>query len=293
VPFNIKREWGAVIFKHTSGPSYYQYSGLNQFGEIVHGVFTRHTGFSEPPFHSLNVGSGTGDDDHLVIRNRQAIVECMGGLVPVFLKQVHGNTVINLNNVPGFNNVFGPGHMTGNGNTSGPCEPFTLNTRAPLEGDAMVTSIPGIMPVIQVADCQPVFLFDPKRTVVANIHSGWRGSIKNIIGHTVSCMTEAFNSAPSDIVAGIGPSLGPCCAEFKNYKTEIPEEYWGYETSRRYFDFWAISRDQLLASGVLKKHIHTGGICTRCNSEEFYSYRKEGITGRFAAVIGIKSEQGH
>ena len=271
-----------MIFKQTNGLGYYRYSGLNQFDEIVHGVFTRNTGFSKHPFHSLNVGSGTGDEDHLVIKNRRAIIECMGGLIPVFLKQVHGNTVINLNKVQGLD------HIAGSGTAHAPGEPFRLTTQAPLEGDAVVTSLPGIMPVIQVADCQPVFLFDPKRRVVANIHSGWRGSIKNIIGHTITCMTEAFSSAPSDIVAGIGPSLGPCCAEFKNYKTELPEKYWGYETSRRHFDFWAVSRDQLMASGVLKKHIHTGGICTRCNTEEFYSYRKEGITGRFAAVIGIK-----
>lgn len=268
---------GFVILQNINGLSFYQYPNLNQFDKLIHGVFTRESGFSKHPFHSLNVGIRTGDDEKNVNQNRHAIAECMGALSPVFANQVHGKTVINLDRIDRLDKTNESGSGLPVGNSDGH-----------LEGDAMVTSLTGIMPVIQVADCQPVFLFDPKKKVVANIHSGWRSSIKNIIGHTITCMSDDFNCIPSDIIAGIGPSLGPCCAEFTNYKTEIPEQFWKYETGNRYFDFWAISRDQLTAAGVLMENICISEICTFCSSDLFYSYRKEGTTGRFAAVIGLK-----
>ena len=196
-----------MILQNMNGLSFYQYPNLNQFDKLIHGVFTRASGFSKNPFHSLNVGFSTGDDEKNVNQNRHAIAECMGALSPVFAKQVHGKTVINIDK------IHGP---VGLHKKNEPARNLDGYSGGHLEGDAMVTSLTGIMPVIQVADCQPVFLFDPQKKVVANIHSGWRGSIKNIIGHTITCMSDDFNCIPSDIIAGIGPSLGPCCAEFKN-----------------------------------------------------------------------------
>ncbi|MDX2500846.1 MAG: laccase domain-containing protein, partial [Deltaproteobacteria bacterium] len=119
------------------------------------------------------------------------------------------------------------------------------------------------------------------------VHSGWRGSIDNIIGRTIEAMQHHFGCHPDAILAGIGPSLGPCCAEFINYKTEIPQEFWRYKDPVDHFDFWAISYDQLLDAGVLAKHIESCQMCTRCRTDEFFSYRAEKTTGRFAAVIGM------
>ncbi|MBT8350952.1 MAG: laccase domain-containing protein, partial [Deltaproteobacteria bacterium] len=82
--------------------------------------------------------------------------------------------------------------------------------------------------------------------------------------------------------------LGPCCAEFVNYQNEIPEKLWTYKNDSNYFDFWALSSKQLCDAGVLKENIYSSEICTRCNTDLFYSFRGEGITGRFAAVIGLK-----
>jgi hypothetical protein len=101
-------------------------------------------------------------------------------------------------------------------------------------------------------------------------------------------MQQHFGCRPNRILAGIGPSLGPCCAEFINYKTEIPREFWRYKGPDDHFDFWAISFDQLLNAGVRAKHIESSQICTRCRTDEFFSYRAEKTTGRFAAVIGLK-----
>ncbi len=141
---------------------------------------------------------------------------------------------------------------------------------------------------IQVADCQSVMMFDPVNKVIANIHSGWKGSIKNIIGRCIEQMNNGFGSRPADIMAGISPSLGPCCAEFMNYKTEIPGCLWQYRMKHTvYFDFWQMSMDQLIETGVQAKNIENMNICTRCNPHDFFSYRKARQTGRFACVIGM------
>ena len=154
--------------------------------------------------------------------------------------------------------------------------------------DALITDVPGIRLLIQTADCQAVMLFDPQKRVVANIHCGWRGSLLNIIGRTLLEMSREFDCRPKHIQAGIGPSLGPCCAEFVNFQTEIPADFWGYKDARDHFDFWAVSCDQMKRAGVAAENIDVSRICTRCRTDEFYSYRAEKTTGRFAAVIGLK-----
>jgi len=165
---------------------------------------------------------------------------------------------------------------------------FGIDSERRFEADAIVTDIPGKFLVIQVADCQSVLIYDPVQEVVANVHSGWRGSINNIIGCTLKVMEKNFGCRSHDIVAGIGPSLGPCCAEFVNYKQEIPEAFWKYKNDAHHFDFWSISRDQLCEAGVLFENVDLSRMCTKCDSNRFFSFRKEGTTGRFATLIGLK-----
>ena len=135
-------------------------------------------------------------------------------------------------------------------------------------------------------------MYEPTRRVIANVHCGWRGSIQNIIGRTVELLKHHFGCHPGNILAGIGPSLGPCCAEFVNYKIEIPMAFRHYKDSKDHFDFWSISCDQLKAGGVPEKNIESSQICTHCHADEFFSYRAEKTTGRFAAVIGLTEASG-
>ncbi len=138
-------------------------------------------------------------------------------------------------------------------------------------------------------------VYDPAKKVIANIHSGWRGSINNIIEKTILTMNTRFDCNPKDMIAGIGPSLGPCCGEFLNYRTEIPEKYHKYMTGSCMFDFWAMSTDQLVEAGLKLENIESSGLCTRCQDELFYSYRRamagspteNKSTGRMATVITI------
>jgi hypothetical protein len=256
-----------VILVTQNGASFFQFENLKKIQEIRHGIFTRHFGHSTGPFQSLNVSRGLGDPADNVRKNRQLISRAIGGQDLVFAEQVHGDQAVILNSK--------------NSDSYGGID------RAIGIGDALVTNVSNKFLTIQLADCQSILLYDPIQRVVANIHAGWRGSIKNILGRTVAVMKKYFKCTSADIIAGIGPSLGPCCAEFVNYRKEIPQIFWHYKSSADHFDFWTISRDQLVDAGVLSENIETGNICTKCNTKTFFSYRGEGQTGRFASVIGL------
>lgn len=240
------------------------FAGLSRCPAVRHGIFTRHGGVSRGPFASLNVGHGGGDTPAAVEANRRIAVRRLGGGPLVCAHQVHGRTVQVV--------AAADAH------------------RPPAAADALVTDVPGLLLLIQVADCQPVLLCDPRRRVVAAVHAGWRGSVADVVGATVRVMASRFGSRPADLAAAIGPSLGPCCGEFVHYRREIPESLWPFRVGADHFDFWAVTRAQLVAAGVVPERIETAGVCTRCRSDAFYSYRGEGTTGRFAALIGLQPE---
>ncbi|MBI9076011.1 MAG: peptidoglycan editing factor PgeF [Desulfatibacillum sp.] len=244
------------------------FPALNRFEEIDHGVFTRHGGVSHGDLASLNVGAAVGDLPENVRENRIIMARAMNARRLAFVRQVHGKKIAVLDSSmdQGKDTLWQTG----------------------LEADAIVTNLPGVFCAVAVADCQPILLYDPENRVVGAVHSGWRGSLQNIAGAAVEAMGKVFGSDPGRIVAGIGPSLGPCCAEFVHYQREIPEEFWPYKDDKDHFDFWAITRDQLTAAGLAEKNISCAGICTKCLSGDFFSYRANRAAGRFAAVIGLK-----
>jgi len=256
-----------MIQKEKAGIKYYQFMNLSGHSGIWHGIFTRNGGISKRPFQSLNVSFNLGDKFSNVVENRGKISQVTGNFPVLYAHQNHGAEIL----------VFRKGDKTG----------ISIADQESMTGDALVTDIPGRYLAVQVADCQSVLLFDPERRVVANIHSGWRGSIRNIVGRTIETMIETFHCRPAHIIAGIGPSLGPCCAEFKNYEREIPRRFWKYRKPKNLFDFWSISKEQLTAAGVVPENIALSHICTKCRTEQYFSYRGEGVTGRFASIIGI------
>ena len=256
-----------MILNERNGLSFYQFPNLIDLPEVRHAVFTRQNGHSRKPYHSLNTSFGVGDDTASVKKNRSIIKKSLEATELLFVRQVHGTEILILPQ----QYEFTPNNPTG---------------RPPV-GDSLITNVRGRFLVVQVADCQPIFLYDTARQIVANIHSGWRGSIRNIIGQTINAMGREFGTVPQDIVAAIGPSLGPCCAEFIHYRNEIPKTFWSYKDKDHHFDFWALSRDQLTDAGVPATNIYSSDTCTRCNPERFFTYRGEGTTGRFAAVIGL------
>lgn len=253
----------AMIQTTQNGLTFFQFSHLARYPQVAHGIFSRLGGVSAPPFAGLNMSTSVGDTPEAVQQNRQAAAGCFGHRPLFFLNQVHKTDIYVVD-----------------------AETPALAGKEP-EGDALITAAPGLLLGIKLADCQAVLLHDPVKKIVANIHSGWRGSVADIIGKTIKTMKARFSCDPADLLAGIGPSLGPCCAEFVHYKEELPLSFRPFKDDRDRFDFWKISKHQLMEAGVPEAHIETAGLCTRCRTDLFFSYRGEGRTGRFVAVIGM------
>jgi YfiH family protein len=244
-----------------------EFPNISEIQDIRHGVFARHGGMSRGAYESLNISLGIGDEEKTVLKNRRIISAYLQMGVLAFARQVHGKNVLVIDAIPP--SVENPSF-------------FTVGT-----GDALITNLTGVGLVIQVADCQAVMMADPAKRVIANVHVGWRGNTWNIVGQTINVMRNRFDCDPSKLHVGIGPSLGPCCAEFVNYKTEIPKIYWQYKDTRHRFDLWRITTQQLAAAGVDVKNISVSGVCTKCHSDVYFSYRAKKLTGRFASVIAL------
>jgi YfiH family protein len=224
---------------------------------LVHGVFLRHGGFSEGAFSSLNFGLSQGDDPNVVALNRKRAQEALGIEKIALLHQHHSNSIIEA---------------------------------APDQqewGDALTTQLPGLGLLILHADCQAALIYDPVEHALAAVHCGWRGSVKNIYKETVEWMKGRYGSKPENLLVGISPSLGPESAEFRSYQKELPESFWSFQCKPTYFDFWAISRWQLQACGVLSHHIEITGLCTLSNPQDFFSYRRCQKSGRHGTLATL------
>ena len=246
---------------------YSRFPQLSSHNQLVHAVFTRQGGVSKAPYDTLNTSYNTGDKPQCVGRNLQIIKEAIGAKHLVFMNQMHGKDILILRQ-----DEF---------------EEF----REPADVDALITDIPQLALMVTQADCQGVILFDRTKGVVSNVHCGWRGNAHNILGPVVGRMRSEFGCRETDLMAAIGPSLGPCCAKFTDYKQVFPEKFRRFMVREGYFDLWEISRWQLLGAGLKRENIEVAGVCTRCKTDMFYSYRAEGTTGRFATVAMLKGKQ--
>jgi len=159
--------------------------------------------------------------------------------------------------------------------------------------DALITDVKGVVLCILTADCVPILLYDRQKEVVAAVHAGWKGTKAHIASKTVQKMIEHYGCNPEEIMAGIAPSIGRCCYEVGE---EVAEHFFdtpeGFtKKGEKYMlDLPLINKQQLLASGLKEENIEMSHICTACDTERFFSYRKEqGCTGRFMSMIGIKN----
>lgn len=252
-------------------PIAHRFRLLEQVPGLVHGVYTRHGGVSLPPYASLNVAWNNGDDPAAVRENLSRVRASLGTRFLASSLQVHGDDV----------------HILSDDADEG-SDPDGFLIRAP-EGDGLITTLEDVGLMIKIADCQALFLVDPEHRVIANVHCGWRGSVRNIGGKAVALMRERFGSRTQRLLAAVSPSLGPCCAEFRNFRDELPPAFWAYQVKPTYFDFWEVTRRQLMEAGLKEDHIEIAGLCTVCHRQDYFSYRGEKKTGRMAAVIGWKS----
>ncbi len=223
---------------------------------------TRKEGISPPPFDSLNLSIISGDSEDKVRRNYQAFTSAID--VPfnklARTRQIHQDQV---------GVVTSPGMYRST--------------------DALITDREDVYLAISTADCIPLFLFDPVKRVCGAVHSGWRGSEKEISKKIVRKMVDLFGVNPSDIIAVIGPSIGVCCYEVdediaQRFDSRFLERSNG---EKPHLNLQEANFSQLRPLGV--KDVEIVHCCTKCNQDLYYSYRGgNGVTGGMKAVIGMR-----
>jgi YfiH family protein len=168
---------------------------------------------------------------------------------------------------------------------------------AALEGDGLITDVPGVLLGILTADCVPVLVVDARRRAVGAFHAGWRGTVQQIVELGVERMREEFGSAPEDLRAAIGPAIGGCCYTVGEEVRQQFAARFAYADAlfsrspakEIRLDLAEANRRQLLDSGLPEAAITMTGLCTSCDTRRFFSHRAErGVTGRLMSVIGVR-----
>ncbi len=161
---------------------------------------------------------------------------------------------------------------------------------APHEVDALITNIKGKALMVMVADCTPLLAYDPKHKVIAVAHVGRAGAFLNIVSKLIDTFINHYNSNPQEIYVMSAPSIASSCYEVSHAIVQEAQEYnYGFaieqKDNRYYLDIRAIISHQLLEKGILAQNTQLSSICNCCHTDRYYSYRKEGQTGRFGAIL--------
>ncbi len=287
--------------------------GWERFGWLRAG-FSRRSGGVSSAYggKSLNLGWKEEDTDANVSENRRRFLRAICG-------DLHGESLLSLVTVRQVHAEAVQVVRKGGGPLA------TENGRAILEGDGLVTGTAGIMLGIQVADCVPVLVADVSRRVVGAFHAGWKGTLAQIAEHGIARMRDVYGSRPEEMVAAIGPSIGPCCysvgeevrsgfegqfgygAELFQKRAESrigsdagarDEEDTSASETQLYLDLWEANRRQLIKAGVPAESVTVMKECTACardghGERKYFSHRAErGLAGRMMGVIGVVEAEG-
>lgn len=257
-------------FRQQDGLRYYVFSSFPP--GIVQAVFTRQGGVSPTPWASLNLGGTVGDDLLRVRENRRRALEALGRAPDSVFDawQVHG---------------------VGLARADAPRPPHAPHPQA----DILLTDRPQVTLLMRFADCVPLFLFDARRGVIALAHAGWQGTVQKVARAALEGMRTHYGTHPQDVIAAIGPSIGPdhyeigpeVIAQVRQAFGNLAERLLPQHNGSVHFDLWEANRLTLAEMGVEK--IEVAALCTACDLENWYSHRAErGRTGRFGAVFAIK-----
>ena len=224
-------------------------------------ITTRAGGASRGVYACLNLGLRSGDDSEDVARNRASLRQWLPA-EPLWLRQVHGTAV---------------------------AEADIVEDEA--EADAAVARRPGRVCAVLTADCLPLLLCDEAGTTVAAVHAGWRGLCSGVIEQTLRAMDKPAQS----LLAYLGPAIGPAAYEvgaevraaFIDADAQADAAFAPGKPGKFYADLYALARQRLAHSGVTK--VHGGDYCTCTERERFYSYRRDGATGRMASLIWMEA----
>lgn len=238
-------------------------------------ITTRSGGASMAPFGGpggsggMNLGYGSGDDVNVVAGNRARLRALLPG-EPSWLKQVHGARVVDAAVAAGASPL--------------------------VEADAAIADRPGVVALVMMADCMPVFLADALGRCVGVAHAGWRGLAGGVIQATVRAIRERLNDPAAPLLAYLGPAIGPDHFEVGDEVREAMSErlegaaqaFRAQDSGKYLADLFALGRLALAQEGV--DAVFGGGQCTHCDPGRFYSHRRDRVTGRHAALIWLVND---
>lgn len=231
---------------------------------VRHGFTTRLGGISQGPYEGLNLSWSRGDDKTHITENRARVTQALGVERLVFANQIHSAIVLKVE--------------------AAPLEVWSVG-----EGDALITDRPGLGLCAQTADCVPILLYDPENHACAAIHSGWRGTVQNIIAATITAMGEAYGTRASALQASIGPAItkahyrvGPEVLEqFEALFGALDDSLIGTKDAEGGAGL-AVSeacRRQLIEAGIRPDNLHHHDLCTYGREDWFFSCRRAGAKG--------------
>lgn len=263
---------------------YLEFKILDNYSDkLKHCITLRHGGVSNGYYSSLNFRM-LGDDLKDNVLENVDIISNAVGFSDIFKgKQDHTDNVIVINNSNKDRYLF------------------SLESNEKVDG--YICSEKNIATLVTTADCNPIIIYDTKNNVVANIHSGWKGTVKQIYLKGIQKMNELFETKNEDVIVCVGPSINKCCftsedKEFiKNFSTvwKDENEYISYDfenDSRFHIDLPYLIKKDLLSIGVKEENIVLSNICTLCNNDDFFSYRHSTISkskdyGTFATIVEL------
>lgn len=257
---------------------YYTFPAFDAVSFVRHGFSTRLGGVSEGIYASMNLSFTRGDDPEKVRENFRRICKSMGvSEEQVVVSAQEHHTVIH--------NATAADRGRG-----------VTRDRGYTDIDGLLTDEPGVVLCTQYADCVPLFFLDPVKRVVGTSHSGWKGTVARIGAVTVDRMCSDYGCNRRDILAAVGPSIGPCCFEvdapvyeaFSQMKEFDGGCYQARPGGKFHIDLWEVNRRILQASGISPEHITVTDLCTRCRPDVFWSHRATGKDrGSLAGFIAL------
>ena len=259
---------------------YITFQNLEKTNMVKHCITTRLGGVSEGVYAELNMSFTRGEQREKVLQNYDIVCNAMGFDKNSFVlcHQTHTTNIL---------------AVTEQHRGMGVTKNSTIKNT-----DGLITNITGIQLTAFSADCTPILLLDVNKKAIGAVHAGWRGSVNSIVKKAIEKMTEYYGTNPSDIMAGIGPSIGQCCfqvdapvvEEFRQ-KLYFANDVIQNDTIKGKYkiDLWETNKRILMDCGVKEQNIELSKICTMCHTDLFYSHRVMGNDrGNMAAIIALK-----
>ena len=261
------------------GVVYLTFPSFERFDYIHHAFSTRMGGVSQNEYASMNLNFGRGDPDENVTENFRRFCHAAGfDFNTLVASSQDHHTCIR--------------RVTAENYGTGIWKPKDMQSV-----DGLITDRPNVTLVTYYADCVPLFFLDPENRAIGLAHAGWRGTVAQIGEKTVKAMIREFGSNPQNLVAAIGPSIGPCCFEvgtpvYDEFMTLVklhPQEFIVEKGGGKYMvDLWEANRRILFNAGIPAENITVAHLCTECNADWLYSHRASGgRRGGLAAMMCI------